>query len=151
MICSYFRIAFLLFFMNIGIAVYTSCQNSTLLFINGLIFYIMNTQNNQSLEFEFKWKPMLVPLRSVNDRRFSWLPNVFLKSFQDWMNSVQLSNAKETLQKMLAKRWLQKVFISWQTFEGLKISLHSITEVIQFLLWHQVNYVLRGSFCQDPL
>ena len=47
---------------------------------------------------------MLVPLRSVNDRRFSWLPNVFLKSFQDWMNSVQLSNAKETLQKMLAKR-----------------------------------------------
>ena len=27
-------------------------QNSTLLFINGLIFDIMNTQNNQSLEFE---------------------------------------------------------------------------------------------------
>ena len=88
--------------MNIGILVYTSCQNSTLLFINGLIFYIMNTQNIQSLEF--KGKPMLVPLRSVNDRRFSWLPNVFLKSFQDWMNSVQLSNTKETLQKMLAKR-----------------------------------------------
>ena len=52
MICSYFGIAFLLFFMKIENAVYTSFQNSTLLFINGLIFDIMNTQNNQSLEFE---------------------------------------------------------------------------------------------------
>ena len=86
MICSYFGIAFLLFFMKIENTVYTSFQNSTLLFINGLIFDIMNIQNNQSLEFE--WKPMLAPLRSVNDRRFSWLRNVFLKSFQDWLNSA---------------------------------------------------------------
>ena len=52
MICSYFGIAFLLFFIKIENVVYTSCQNSALLFINGLIFDIMNTQNNQSLEFE---------------------------------------------------------------------------------------------------
>ena len=52
MICSYFGIAFLLSFINIENAVYISCQNSTLLFINGLIFDIMNNQNNQSLEFE---------------------------------------------------------------------------------------------------
>ena len=32
---------------------------------------------------------MLTPLRSVNDRRFSWLRNVFHKLFQDWLNSVQ--------------------------------------------------------------
>ena len=32
-------------------AVYTSWQNSALLFINGLIFGIRKTQNNQSLEF----------------------------------------------------------------------------------------------------
>ena len=74
MICSYFGIAFLLFFMKTDNAVYTSCQHSTLLFINVSIFDIMNTQNNQSLEFE--WKPMLAPLRSVNDRRFSWLCKV---------------------------------------------------------------------------
>ena len=78
MICSCFRTAYLLFFIKIENAVYTSCQNSTLLFINGLIFDIMNTQNNQSLEFE--WKPMLAPSRTVSDRRFSWLCNVFLKS-----------------------------------------------------------------------
>ena len=80
MICSYFGIPFLLFFMKIENTVYTSFQNSTLLFINGLIFDIMNIQNNQSLEFQ--WIPMLPPLRSVNDQRFSWLRNVFLKSFQ---------------------------------------------------------------------
>ena len=32
---------------------------------------------------------MLAPLRSVSDRKFSRLCNVFLKSFQDWLNSIQ--------------------------------------------------------------
>ena len=81
MVCSYFAISFLLFFMKIENTVYTSFQNNTLLFItgNGFIFGIMNIQNNQSLEFE--WIPVLPPLRSDNDRRFSWLRNAFLKSF----------------------------------------------------------------------
>ena len=109
MICWYFGIAFLLFFIRIENAIYTSCQNSTLLFINGLIFDIMNTQNNQSLEFE--WKPMLAPLRSVNDWRFSWLRNVFLKSFQDWLNSVQQCQGNFT------KDAGQKMFISWQDWK----------------------------------
>ena len=88
MICSYFVIVFLLLFKKIENAVYTSSQNSMLLFINGLIFDIINIQNNQSLEFE--WVPMLAPfIRSVNDWRFLWLRNVFVKSFQDWLNSVQ--------------------------------------------------------------
>ena len=52
MVCSYVGIAFLLFFIRIEKAVYTSCQNSFFLFINELIFDIINTQNNQSLEFE---------------------------------------------------------------------------------------------------
>ena len=116
MICSYFGIAFLLFFMKIENTVYTSFQNSTLLFINGLIFDIMNIQNNQSLEFE--WISMLAPLRSVNDRRFSWLRNVFLKSFQDWLNSVQQCQGNFT------KDAGQKMFISWQTYEGLKINVN---------------------------
>ena len=45
MICSYFGIAFL-FFIKTENAVYTSCQNNTLLFINELIFDIMNTQTS---------------------------------------------------------------------------------------------------------
>ena len=42
--------------MKIEHAVYKSCQNSTLLFINGLIFGIMNIQNTQCVQFE--WKPV---------------------------------------------------------------------------------------------
>ena len=88
MICLYSGTAFLLFFMKIENTVYTSSQNSMLLFINWLIFDIMNIQNNQSLESE--WVPMLGPfIRSVNGWRFPWLRNVFVKSFQDWLNSVQ--------------------------------------------------------------
>ena len=52
MICSYFGIEFLLFFRKIENAVYTSFQRRTLFFIIGLIFDIMITQNNQSLESE---------------------------------------------------------------------------------------------------
>ena len=118
MIFSYFGIAFLLFFMKIGNTVHTSFQNSMLLFINGLIFDIMkiDIQNNQSLEFQ--WIPMLAPLISVNDWRFSWLGNIFLKSFQDWLNSVQ--QFQETLTKVAG----QKMFILWQAYEGLKISVN---------------------------
>ena len=95
-ICSYFWITFLLLFMKIENTFYTSFQNSTFLFINGLIFDIMNIQNNQSLESE--WIPMLAPLRSVNDRRFSWLRNVFLK-----IGLILFSIDKEILQKILAR------------------------------------------------
>ena len=86
----------------------------------------MNLQNNQSLEFERQ--PILAPLRSVNDRRFSWLRKVFLKSFQDWLNSVQ------QCQRIFTKDADQKIFISLQTYEGLKISVNSIIEATQFLL-----------------
>ena len=68
MICSYFGIIFLQFLIKIENAAYTFYQKIPLLFINGLIFDIMNTQNNQSLESELK--PILAPLRSVNDQRF---------------------------------------------------------------------------------
>ena len=88
-------------FIRIEDAVYTSWQNSALFFINRLIFDI----SHQSLEFE--WKPMLAPPRSVNDGRFSWLRNVFLKLLQDWLNSVQKRQGN------FERDAGQKMFISW--------------------------------------
>ena len=104
-------------------------------------FDIMNIRNMQSHDFERK--PMLVPFpfTSVNDPRFSWLRNVFLKYFQDWLNSV------EQRQGNVTKDARQKIFISSQTYEGLKITVNSITEATQFLLQHQVKYVLTERFC----
>ena len=115
-ICSYFGIAFQLFLMKIENTVYISFQISTLLFIDGLIFGIVNIQNKQSLEFD--WIPKLARLKSVNNWRFSWLRNVFLKSLEDWLNSVQQCQGNFT------KDAGQKMFISWQTNEGLKISVN---------------------------
>ena len=71
--------------------------------------------------------------------------NVFLKHFQDWLNSV------EQRQGNFTKDARQKMFISSQTYEGLKITVNSIIEATQFLLQHQVKYVLTERFCQDPL
>ena len=43
-----------------------------------------------------------------------------------------------------------KIFISQQTYEGFKITVNSIIEAVQFLLQHEVSYVLTECFCQDP-
>ena len=104
MICSYFGIAFLLFFIRIENAVYTSCQNSALLFINGFIFDIMNTQNNQSLVFE--WKPMLPQpmLKPQGLRGFVMFPLSYSK-----IGWIQFRNAKEGFERDAGK----KMFISW--------------------------------------
>ena len=101
MICSYFGIVFLLLFKKIENAVYTSFNNSICLFINGLIFDIMNIQNNQSLEFE--WVPMLAQLiRYLMIEGFHGFVMFSLSlSKIGWILS---SNAKETLQKMLARK-----------------------------------------------
>ena len=45
----------------------------------------------------------------------------------------------------------QKMFISWQTYQGIKITTLSIIEVVQYLLSNNVPYVLTEWFCQDPL
>ena len=44
-----------------------------------------------------------------------------------------------------------KMFISWQTHEGLQITCFSLIECVKFLLQSGVNYVLSEKFCQDDL
>ena len=44
-----------------------------------------------------------------------------------------------------------KMFISKQTYGGFKITINSIIEAVQFLLQHEVSYVLTERFCKDPL
>ena len=45
----------------------------------------------------------------------------------------------------------QKMFVSSQTYEGLKITVHSVIELVMFLIIHKVSYVLTERFCQGPL
>ena len=55
---------------------------------------------------KFEQNTMLATFGSISNRMFSWLHNVFFKSFQDWLKSVQQHH--ETLQKMdliVANMW----------------------------------------------
>ena len=104
-------------------------------------FDIMNIRNIQSHELE---KPFLAPFTSVNDDRFGWLQNVFLKYFEDMLTSIEQRPAN------FSRKARSNMFISWQTFEGLKTTVHSIIEAVKFLLQHHVKYVLTEKFCQDP-
>ena len=43
-------------------------------------------------------------------------------------------------------------FLSWQTHEGLLLTVHSFVEATQYLLLHGgVAYVLSDNLCQDTL
>ena len=103
------------------------------------LFDVMNIRNMQSHEFERK--PMSAPFTSVNDSRFLWLRNVFVKYFQDWVNSVEQREGNFT------KNTCQKMLIPEQTYERLRITVNSITEATLFLLEYQIKYVLTARFC----
>ena len=42
------------------------------------------------------------------------------------------------------------MFISWQTYEGLQISVFSVIEATKFVLQEGMEFVLIERFCQDP-
>ena len=43
------------------------------------------------------------------------------------------------------------MFISWQTYEGLQITVHSFKEVCKYLLHNGVKFILSERFCQNDL
>ena len=106
-------------------------------------FDIVNIRNNY--EHVHKLKPNLKPFDSPNDSRLSWLTNDFLDYFNDWLVSIE--NRPGNYDKTAKS----KMFISWQTHQGLKITVKSINDCIKFLLHNHVSYVLTERFYQDPL
>ena len=51
-----------------------------------MVFDIMNIRDIHSHKFELK--PSLLPFSRVDDPRFSWLRDVFLQYFEDWLASI---------------------------------------------------------------
>ena len=96
------------------------------------------------MEHVTKQKTFLKPYTSVDDERFSWLLNTFLKYFENWKVSTQnrpgcFPNADKA-----------KMFISWQTHESVCITSFSCIELIKFLLSANVQYVLTETFMSRP-
>eukprot|EP00112_Aurelia_sp_Birch-Aquarium-sp1_P016687 Seg3808.2 transcript_id=Seg3808.2/GoldUCD/mRNA.D3Y31 product="DNA transposase THAP9" pseudo=true protein_id=Seg3808.2/GoldUCD/D3Y31 len=106
-------------------------------------FDCVNVRN--SAECIKKQKPFLKPFSSVDDERFVWLKEIFLKYFSDWLQSIN------TREGNFSKGDRGNMFISWQTYEGLQLTTHSVIELTKYLLSHGVPYVLTERFCQDPL
>ena len=96
-------------------------------------------------EHQRKRKPFLAPYRSVDDPRFLWLTNDFLGYLRDWKESTAQHPGNFT------QNARSRMFLSWQTYEGLQISAYSVVEATKFLLNEGMEYVLTERFCQDPL
>ena len=92
-----------------------------------------------------KKKPNLRPYESPDDIRFEWL-DTFLQYFNRWKESIEARN--DTNYSANAR---SNMFISWQTYEGLQITVHSFKEVCKYLLHNGVKFILSERFCQDDL
>eukprot|EP00794_Sanderia_malayensis_P002699 gene2699-3120_t len=106
-------------------------------------FDCLNVRNTS--ESVRKAKPFLQPYQSEHDERFTWLTGVFLKYLADWKDSVDARPGE------FSDHDRGNMFISWQTYEGVKITVHSSIELVQYLLCQGVPYILTERFCQDPL
>jgi len=102
-----------------------------------------NVRNTQ--EYITKRKPFLKPYSSLGDERFDWLENTFLKYFEDWLKWIEETHPTMTPENKA------RMFISWQTYEGIQLSVKSLIHSVKFLLNNGVSYVLTERFCQDDL
>ena len=83
------------------------------------------------------------PFRYANDSRFSWLLLTFLKYFENWKNNLEklgLSNSEKN-----------RMFVSQQTYDGIRITTHSVIGVTKHLLNAGMPFVLTSRFNQDCL
>ena len=95
-------------------------------------------------EHQKKRKPFLAPYTSLEDERFQWLLE-FLDYLKQWKESTGNRPGNFT------QNARSRMFVSWQTYEGFQISVHSAIEATKFLLQEGMEFVLTERFCQDPL
>ena len=112
----------------------------------GMMNDFFDCTNVRSLtEFVRKRNQFIKPYEPPDDERFAWLVNVFLKFLDDWRQSTLDRPGNFTADER------GKMFLSLQTYVGLKISVYSHIEAIQFLLGVGFQYVLSERFMQDVL
>ena len=81
----------------------------------------------------------------MENERFDWLFNVFLNYFNKWKLSIEDRGNNFSLNAQ------SKMFITWQTFQGFKITTNAIVKVAKFLLSEGVDFVHMERFCQDGI
>ena len=92
-----------------------------------------------------KRNDFLAPYYSADDERFDLLQNTFLVYLQEWLTVIHQRTGN------FSNDDRAKMFISHQTYHGLRMTVHSLVEVTKFLLSEGLEYVLSEKFCQDLL
>ena len=92
-----------------------------------------------------KRNEFIKPYTSADDDRFGWLVDVFLQYLESWKASTHEREGD------FSDDARGKMFLSMQTYDGLKISVFSHVEAIKFLLENGFKYVLSERFMQDVL
>ena len=87
----------------------------------------------------------LDPYTDPNDPRLHYLEETFLGYFEEWKTSVANRPGNFTKQDR------EKMQLSQQTLDGLKITIRSIVACVRFLLEQGVPFVLTEVFNQDVL
>lgn len=106
-------------------------------------FDCLNVRNLQ--ENVRKRNPDLKEYRDINDERLRYLREEFLGFFVEWEQSVNASWPQ------LSKEEKNRLMLSHQTMLGLRISVNSICEIVEFLLNEGAPFVLTHHFNQDPI
>lgn len=71
------------------------------------------------------------------------LTEVFLPYFESWENDISERTGQFSPQQK------QNMFISWQTYEGLKMTSYSLIQAVRFLLKEGFKFILTERFCLD--
>jgi len=83
---------------------------------------------------------------SENDSRFGWLKDTFLEGYINRWQKQSLAIPE------LSKKEQNRLCLSSQTIEGLRITVNSMVDLLQTLLrTYKGFYVLTGKFSQDPI
>ena len=81
----------------------------------------------------------------LNDQRFGWLLDTFLPYLSPWKENI---NYRPEIFTQTEKG---KMFLAWQTFEGIQITIFSLIEMVKYLLEQGMPFALSERFCQDSV
>ena len=91
-----------------------------------------------------KIKPFLEKYEKEDDARFAWLDS-FIEYLDKWKQSIATRKGEFTQTQR------NNMFLSLPTYEGIKISIKSLQEVVPYLLKNGCKFVLSSNFSQDDI
>ncbi|XP_047144721.2 uncharacterized protein LOC124818209 [Hydra vulgaris] len=106
------------------------------------MFFDMLNVNNK-FQGQKNRKPALYPYHAVDDWRFEWLQNTYLKYINEW-------KAKAESNEGTPKEMKTKLCLSSQTIQVIRITVHSFVELVPYLL-SRVNDGQELYFLSDKL